>query len=155
MAVTLNVNGLTITHRGSGGSHRNSAPDVCKTPGSGAPVPYSITAFNPDIVRGTTTVLADGGNMIAHKPSIFSKCTGDEAGSMSGVVSGTTADISEWITYSPNVYAEGQNICRLSDKLFMNSRNTICGQTGRDPSAVGNATCDCDTRRGPPIVGTS
>lgn len=153
MPVTINVNGLTITHKGSGGSHKNSAPDVCKTPGKGIPVPYSITAVNTDLANGTTTVFADGGHMVAHKPSIISKCTGDAAGSMGGVVSGTTGDISEWITYSPNVYAEGENICRLTDKLFMNSKNTICGQTGQGESIIGgdevlDALCDifCEAR---------
>lgn len=167
MPVTINVNGLTITHKGSGGSHKNSAPDVCKTPGKGVPVAYAITAVNTDIAQGTTTVLADGGNMIANKPSIFTRCTGDEAGSMGGVVSGTTASKSEWITYSPNVFMEGQNVCRLTDKLFMNSKNTICGQTGQGESLIGGdevltALCDifCEgreewhnCRRNPPSGG--
>ncbi|RVV98316.1 DUF4150 domain-containing protein [Mesobaculum littorinae] len=131
MSVTVRINGLTLTHRGSGGSHSNSTPDVCRTPGDGKPVPYGITAVNPDIVKGTTTVLADGGHMIAHKPSEFSRCTGDEAGSMKGVSSGTHLAQSNWITYSPNVYMEGQNVCRLSDKLHMNNYNCISGQGGQ------------------------
>lgn len=136
MSVTIRVNGLTICHKGSGGQHMNSAPDVCKTPSHGVPVPYMITATNVDLVKGTTTVEADGGNMIAIKPSEFSRCTGDEAGSMGGVVSGTNIKQSNWITYSPNVYAEGENICRLTDKLFMNNRNTISGNTGQIESVL-------------------
>ncbi|MBY5931936.1 DUF4150 domain-containing protein [Tateyamaria omphalii] len=131
MTVTIRVNGLTITHRGSGGTHSNSVPDVCRTPGKGRPVPYAITAVNPDIVKGTTTVHADGGNMIANRPSEFSRCSGDEAGSMNGVSSGTHLKQSNWITYSPNVYMEGENVCRLTDKLFMNNRNCISGQGGQ------------------------
>lgn len=131
MSVTVRVNGLTISHRGSGGRHSNSAPDVCKTPGKGVPVPYAITAFNPDIAQGTRTVLADGGHMIAVRPSVFSRCSGDAAGSMGGVISGTFLRRSHWITYSPNVYAEGENICRLTDKLFMNDRNTVSGTGGQ------------------------
>ncbi|ABD55932.1 DUF4150 domain-containing protein [Jannaschia sp. CCS1] len=131
MTVTIRVNGLTITHRGSGGQHANSTPDVCRTPGKGRPVPYSITAVNPDIVKGTTTVSADGGNMIANRPSEFSTCTGDAPGSMNGVSSGTHLAQSNWITYSPNVYMEGQNVCRLTDKLFMNNYNAMSGQTGQ------------------------
>ncbi|MDO5622977.1 MAG: DUF4150 domain-containing protein [Paracoccus sp. (in: a-proteobacteria)] len=153
MSVTIKINGLTITHRGSGGQHRNSAPDICKTPSGGYPVPYAITARNSDIDEGTQTVFADGGHMIATKPSIFTRCFGDEAGSMGGVISGTFLKRSHWITYSPNVYAEGQNICRLSDKLFMNDRNTISGQGGQREIGLGgdpvmNALCDifCQTR---------
>lgn len=131
MSVTIRVNGLTITHNGSGGKHMSSVPDVCKAPGKGIPVPYSITAKNADIVKGTTTVLADGGNTIAHKPSEFSRCTGDGAGSMKGVASGTNLAQSNWITYSPDVRVEGENVCRLSDKLFMKNRNCISGVGGQ------------------------
>lgn len=144
MTVTIRVNGLTITHRGSGGQHGNSAPDVCKTPGGSVPVPYAITAVNPDIDQGTTTVHADGGNMIAIRPSIFTRCTGDEAGSMGGIISGTFLKRSHWITYSPNVHAEGENICRLTDKLFMNDRNTISGAGGQVETSLstGDAILD-------------
>lgn len=135
MSATVAINGLTITHRGSGGKHSNSAPDICRT-GGGTPVPYSITAVNPDIDQGTQKVFADGGNMIAIKPSIYTRCSGDESGVGRGVVSGTHLKRSHWITYSPNVYAEGENICRLSDKLFMNDRNTISGTGGQQESPV-------------------
>lgn len=138
MGVTIAVNGLTISHKGSGGSHMNSAPDVCKTPGKGDPVPYSIKADNGSLVKGTKTVKADGGQMIATSPSEFASCTGDGGGSMGGVASGTFLKQSNWITYSPNVYAEGNNICRLSDKLFMNNRNTICGNSGQREAGLGS-----------------
>ncbi len=154
MSVTIRANGLTITHLGSGGRHMNSVPDVCKTPGNGVPVPYMITATNGDIVKGTTSVRADGGNTIAHKPSEFSKCTGDAPGSMKGVVSSTTEAQSNWITYSPTVYVEGENICRLTDKLFMNNHNRISGNLGQRErvfdtgDAVLDALCEifCEVR---------
>lgn len=127
MAATVSANGLTITHKASGGTHFCSVPDVCKTPTPGGPVPipYPIFSTNTLLAKGTTTVLADGGNMIAHKKSIFTKCTGDEPGTIGGVKSGTFIQKSEWITYSPNVYVQGKNICRLTDKLFMNNKNTV------------------------------
>ncbi|MGR3466771.1 MAG: DUF4150 domain-containing protein [Shimia sp.] len=154
MSVSIAVNGLTICHKGSAGKHTNSAPDVCRTPSHGVPVPYSIIAMNTDLVKGTETVKADGGNMIAIRPSEFARCTGDEAGSMGGVISGTTTKQSNWITYSPNVYAEGDNICRLSDKLFMNNRNTISGNGGQGERTLGggdavfDALCEifCEAR---------
>lgn len=144
MSVTIAVNGLTICHKGSGGTHMNSAPDVCKTPDKAIPIPYSIVAVNGDLVKGTTKVLADGGQMIANKPSEFSKCTGDAPGSMNGVASGTILKQSNWITYSPNVYAEGQNICRLTDKLFMNNRNTISGNGGQIEAGLGTGDAVLD-----------
>jgi hypothetical protein len=38
MAITINVNGLTLCHCGSGGVSDNTLPDVCKTPDNGVPV---------------------------------------------------------------------------------------------------------------------
>lgn len=146
MAITVKANGLTITHKGSGGMHACSVPDVCKTPTPGGPVPipYPIIAMNTDIAQGTTTVKADGGQMIAHKSSVFMKCTGDQPGTVGGVVSGVFGQKSEWITFSPNVYVQGKNISRLTDKLFMNNKNTISGQGGQVevPIPGGDAVLD-------------
>ena len=88
MGVTITVNGLTIAHKGSGGFARNSTPDVCLTPSGPVPVPYQIISFGSDLVRGTTTVKADGGHMVAVKGSDHSRCIGDEPGTAKGVASG-------------------------------------------------------------------
>lgn len=125
MAITINVNGLTLCHRGSGGVSDNTLPDVCKTPGNGVPVPYQNEAHSRDLVKGTTSVFADGGNMVANYGSQFSKSIFDEAGSMGGVVSGTHLAETDWITHSFDVKFEGKAACRLTDKLFMNHRNTV------------------------------
>ena len=130
MGVTVTVNGLTMSHKGSGGHATNSTPDVCLTPSGPVPVPYSIISLSSDLVRGTKAITADGRNPIAVKGSAHSKCTGDESGTAKGVASGTNLHESTWISYSPNVYAEGKNIARLSDKMFMNNRNCICGVGG-------------------------
>lgn len=125
MTVTITVNGLTLTHRGSGGVSRNTLPDVCRTPPYGVPVAYSNTAYSRDLAQGTTTVFADGGNMIANYGSIFAISTGDEPGSMGGVRSGTFVAEADWITHSLDVYFEGKGACRLTDKMYMNHRNTV------------------------------
>lgn len=132
MAQTVAANGLTVSHKGTSGLETCSAPDVCKTPvgNSVVPVPYVIVSKSSDLVRGTTSVFADGGNSIDHKSSAHSRCTGDEAGTLKGVTSGTNMHESTWITFSPNVYVEGKNISRLSDKMFMNNKNTISGVGG-------------------------
>ncbi len=125
MSVTINVNGLTLCHKGSGGISHNTLPDVCKTPGQGIPVPYQNEAYSSDLVGGTTTVFADGGNSIAKFGSEFCKSIYDEAGSMGGVVSGTNKAEADWISHSFDVFFERQAACRLTDKLFMNHRNTV------------------------------
>lgn len=125
MTISINVNGLTLCHRGSGGISHNTLADVCKTPGNGTPVPYQNEAYSRDLVKGSTSVFADGGNMIAIDGSQFSKSIYDEAGSMGGVVSGTHLAETDWITHSFDVFVDKKPACRLTDKLFMNHRNTV------------------------------
>lgn len=128
MAHTVSANGLTVSHKGTGGHETNSTPDVCRV--GNVPTPFSIISFSRHLVRGTTTVFADGGETIDCKGSAHSCCVGDEPGTGLGVLSGTHLHESTWITYSPNVRVEGRNICRLSDKMFMNNRNCISGAGG-------------------------
>jgi hypothetical protein len=137
--ITVKVNGATnsLVHKGSMHFARNTAPDVCKTPSPGGPVPVPypvIMSLASDLDKGTTTVKADGGNMIATKGSEFSRCTGDEAGTAGGVVSSTNMKEATWILYSFDVKMDGQNACRLSDKMRMNHGNTFClsGASGVD-----------------------
>ncbi|NEP60530.1 MAG: DUF4150 domain-containing protein, partial [Symploca sp. SIO2G7] len=115
MPQTVAANSLTISHQGTAGMEMNSVPDICKTPSGPAviPVPYMIVSFSKDLVRGTKTVFADGGNSIDHMSSAHSRCTGDEPGTLLGVISGTQMHESTWITFSPNVYVEGKGVSRL------------------------------------------
>ncbi len=138
MSLTVAANGLSISHKGSGGFETNSTPDVCKTPDKAIPIPYTIISKSADLALGSKTVFADGGNTIDIKGSCHSRCTGDEAGSIKGVVSSTNLHESTWITYSPSVYIEGKNASRLSDKMFMNNRNAISGQGGHNTTPVPN-----------------
>ncbi|MEB4673278.1 DUF4150 domain-containing protein [Enterobacteriaceae bacterium G50] len=123
--ITINVNGLTLCHKGSEGVSHNTLPDVCKTPGEGTPVPYENEAYSADLVKGTVSVYADGGNMIANMGSQFARSVFDEPGSMGGVNSGTHKAEAEWISHSFDVFFEGKPACRLTDKMFMNHRNTV------------------------------
>lgn len=126
MAITINVNGLSLCHKGSGGKAHSTLPDVCKTPGNGVPVPYQNEAYSRDLVKGTTATFADGGNMIANSGSQFARSVYDEGGSMGGVISGTHKAETDWISHSFDVFFEGRAACRLTDKLFMNHRNSLC-----------------------------
>jgi Domain of unknown function (DUF4150) len=131
MSVTIKVNGTSnsLVHKGSNHFARNTPPDVCKTPSPGGPVPIPypvIMSTSGDLADGSTTVKVDGGNSAATKGSNFSRCNGDEAGTAGGVVSSTNMKEATWITYSFDVKIEGQNACRLTDKMKMNHGNTVC-----------------------------
>lgn len=128
MAVTIKVNGRndSLVHKGSGHFSKATLPDVCKTPSPGGPVPvpYPNISLASSLAKGTTTVKADGGNMIAVKGSEFSMSQGDEPGTAGGVKSSTFKKESTWITYSFDVKMEGKNACRLTDKKFQNHENS-------------------------------
>lgn len=127
MPVTININNLTLCHKGSNGISQATLPDVCKTPTPSGPVPmpYPNIAMSSDLAKGTGTVKADGGNMCANYGSEFCKSTGDEPGTVGGVASSTFIKEAAWITFSFDVKLEGKAACRLTDKMFHNHLNTV------------------------------
>ena len=129
MSVTVKVNGTSnsLVHKGSNGISTATIPDVCKTPSPGGPVPlpYPNISQSATLAKGTTTVKADGGMMIAIKGSEFSLSNGDNAGVTGGVKSSTFMKESTWILYSFDVKMDGKNACRLTDKKFQNHENTV------------------------------
>jgi hypothetical protein len=151
MTITINVNSLSLCHKGSGGFVHNTLPDVCKTPGQAVPIPYQNEAYSKDLIKGTTRCQADGGNMIANFGSQFSRSVFDEPGSMGGVVSGTNKAEAEWITHSFDVFFEKRAACRLTDKMFMNHRNTVSLGGEQQPTLsddefvqmICKLACDC------------
>ncbi|RSD30221.1 PAAR-like domain-containing protein [Vibrio pectenicida] len=128
MPVTINANGLSIVHKGSGGEANATSPDVCLTTVGPAVVriSYGNNAKSADLVEGTTTVCADGGNSIACKGSKFAVSTGDADGDQKGVSSETIEDEAEFISASADVLMEGKGVSRLTDQMTMNKGNTIC-----------------------------
>jgi hypothetical protein len=155
MSLTVNVNGLTLCHKGSDGISAATLPDMCKTPSPGGPVPvaYPNVAKSSDLSKGTTTVAADGGNMCANFGSELSRSTGDEPGSIGGVKSGTFIKEATWISYSFDVKLEAKGACRLTDKMFHNHQNTV-NQSGLIQRILGTSAllqdmvCDCDKEVG-------
>lgn len=127
MTATININNLTLCHKASNGISMATIPDVCKTPSPTGPVPipYPNIAMSSDLMKGTTTVKADGGNMCANYGSEFFKSNGDEPGVAGGVASGTFIKEATWITFSFDVKLEGKAACRLTDKMFHNHQNTV------------------------------
>jgi hypothetical protein len=127
MPITININNLSLCHKGSNGLSTATIPDVCNTPSpvGPVPIPYPNIAMSSDLAQGTTTITADGGNMCANYGSEFSKSTGDEPGNLGGVASATFIMEATWITFSFDVKLEGKGACRLTDKMFHNHQNTV------------------------------
>ncbi|MBU2898632.1 PAAR-like domain-containing protein [Vibrio hepatarius] len=144
MPVTINANGLSIVHKGSGGEANATLPDVCLTTVGPAVVriSYGNNAKSADLVDGTTTVSADGGNSIAIKGSKFAVSTGDADGDQKGASSGTIEDEAEFISASANVIIEGKGVSRLTDQMTMNKANTMCLGGVQNPSVTVDPTLD-------------
>jgi uncharacterized Zn-binding protein involved in type VI secretion len=126
MACTVhNIPGFA--HKSSGGLSM-VFPDVCKTPAPPAPpipIPYPNIGKSSDTTAGTTTVKADG-SMVMVKGAKYMMSSGDEPGSVGGVISGTIKQECEFLMYSFNVMLDGKNVCRMGDPLWHNKKN-ICG----------------------------
>ncbi|PMN01388.1 hypothetical protein BCT42_19325, partial [Vibrio lentus] len=145
MAVTIAANGLSVVHKGSGGEANATLPDVCLTTVGKpvVPIPYGNNAKSADLVDGSTSVSADGGNSIALKGSKFSKSTGDAGGDKKGVSSGTIEAEAEFISASADVLIEGKGVARLSDQMTMNAGNTMCLGGVQNPSVSVEEDLEC------------
>jgi hypothetical protein len=111
-----------IAHKGSMGMSI-AFPDVCKTPAapSPIPIPYPNIGMASDTAQGPTTVKTDG-EMPMTKGAVYSRSSGDEAGTLGGVVSSVNMNVAEFLLYSFDVKFEGKNVCRMGDQLWH-----ICG----------------------------
>ncbi len=148
MAVTIHLNGKSnsLVHKGSMGIAKSTIPDVCKTPTPGGPVPIPypvIVSMSSDLKKGTKKIKVDGGKSAAIKGSEFSRCTGDEPGTIGGIKSSTNMKEATWILYSFDVKLEGKNACRLSDKMLMNHGNTACLGGVIQPPVFSKWDLDC------------
>ena len=125
MSATVIVNFRTVVHKTSSGLS-TAFPDVCKTPAapSPIPIPYPNIAMSSNTQQGTKKVKMDG-NPIMVKGSCFNPSTGDEPGSLGGVVSNTFKNKAEFILYSFDVKAEGKNVCRQLDLMLHNKGGTF------------------------------
>lgn len=128
------VNGRGAVHGGSGG-RSVAGPDVCKTPapGSPVPVPYVNLGQSADTVDGPSSVTIEG-HMPMVKGAKYRKSSGDQSGSVGGLISGTTGGECEFVTYSFDVSIEGRNACRLGDQLTHNKKNAVGGLEIGEPS---------------------
>lgn len=125
MPATVSVNKRTVVHKSSGGMTM-AFPDVCLTPAPPAPpipIPYPNIAMSSDTDKASKKVKADG-NPICIQDSVFSRSSGDEAGTNKGVASGTNMDKAEFVNYSFDVKVEGKCVPRALDLMLHNSKNT-------------------------------
>jgi hypothetical protein len=123
---TTFVNGRGVAQKGSGGMSI-VFPDVCKTPAPPAPpipIPYPNIGQSSDTSDGPSSVVTDG-KMPMVKGAKYSKSSGDEPGSIGGIMSSTNRSECEFMMYSFDVKFEGQNVCRLGDPLFHNKKNMM------------------------------
>lgn len=125
MGVTVGVNAMSVVHAGSSGT-TIAFPDVCKTPAPPAPpvpIPYPNIAKSSDSAKTAKKVTADG-NPVCVKDSNFSTSTGDEAGSIGGIISSKTKGKAEFVNFSFDVKIEGKNVPRAMDLMLHNDKNT-------------------------------
>jgi Domain of unknown function (DUF4150) len=126
MAQATFANMRGIAHKGSGGMSM-VFPDVCKTPAPPAPpipIPYPNIGQASDTSDGPSSVTTDG-KMPMVKGAKYSKSSGDEAGTIGGIISSVNRDECEFMMYSFDVKFEGNNVCRLADPLFHNKKNIM------------------------------
>ena len=108
-----------------------ACPDVCKTPApvpSGfVPIPYPNTGQLADAKpTATKNVLVGSEGIITSKSEIpYLKTTGDEPGSLGGIISGTTKGEVKFVTYSISVKAEGSHVVRMFDSTTQNNGNAV------------------------------
>lgn len=126
MTRTVFANKRNFSHKGSGDQSMGSAPDVCKTPvgNSTPPIPYTVVSIAGDLDQCTKSVFIDG-HPTAIASSIHKKCSGDEPGKAKGLGSGTTGDITQFVSYSYDVRCEGEGVVRHMDLTQMNRGNTV------------------------------
>jgi len=123
---TVFANTRGVDHKGSGGMSM-VFPDVCKTPAPPAgpiPIPYPNTGQANSTSKGTKKVKIDG-QMAMVKSAKYSITSGDEAGSIGGVLSSKIKGEAEYMMYSFDVKFEGNNVCRLGDPLWHNKKNIL------------------------------
>lgn len=125
MAQSVFANSRGVDHKGSGGMSM-VFPDVCKTPTPGGPVPipYPNIGQATNTSKGTKKVKVDG-KMAMVKGAKYSMTTGDEPGSVGGVISGKIKGEAEYMLYSFDVKFESKNACRLGDPLWHNKKNIV------------------------------
>lgn len=115
-------------------------PDVCKTPappGSPVPLPYPNVAQLADAQDVADDLLLGPQSLKAVlKDSTIATSTGDEAGSVGGVSSGTIKGECKVTSASQTVKYGGKGIARFGDPTTQNNENAVGSLLGVFPTVL-------------------
>lgn len=97
-------------------------PDVCRTPmgSSTPPVPYPVTTTLDGCLMTSSDVRANGDPVVRYNSSFIPTTKGDEAGTATGVVSGTVGGKCRPKGKSTSVRVNGEFVVRHDDEFWMN-----------------------------------
>ena len=137
------ANGRSIIHKGSGNTHTSAAPDVCKvpTPGGPVPTPFVNSAQDSMLTKGSKSVTING-HPVALTDSELSVSSGDEPGTAGGLISSKFKGKLAWGSGSVDVKIEGKGVVRFLDVTLHNGNtyNTAFLSNGRTAFAYGDDT---------------
>lgn len=135
------ANGRSILHKGSGNTHTSAAPDVCKvpTPGGPVPTPFVNSAQDSMLTKGSKSVTIEG-HPVALTDSELSTSSGDEPGTAGGLISSKFKGKMTWGGGSVDVKIEGKGVVRFLDVTLHNgnSFNTTFMSAGGTGFAYGD-----------------
>ncbi|MEZ4302597.1 MAG: PAAR-like domain-containing protein [Polyangiaceae bacterium] len=119
------ANDRSISCKAGIGSSRAAFPDPCWTPPQTSPVvvPYPNTAHTKDLTEGSKTVFIQGTEVAKKDVSYFATSVGDAPATNScgqGVATGVILGKAYFYSWSPDVKAEGLNVCRHLDMMGHN-----------------------------------
>jgi hypothetical protein len=126
MALKIHANTRGIAHKGSGQTLAPSPVDVCKTPTPGGPIPIPYAnmidaqaeAGDEGARKKQKQIKEESGAESATQGAIRSR--GNEAGTVSGIMSSKIMGPSDYLLYSFDVKLEGKNVRRSVDPLLRN-----------------------------------
>ena len=84
---------------------------------------YPNIAQSADLDKGSKSVMIEG-KPVSLESSTFSKSTGDEAGSLKGIISSAGQGEAKPLLFSPTVFIEGKAVVRNTDIHVSNKMNT-------------------------------
>jgi hypothetical protein len=128
--------GMPITVKGEGICF--AFPDVCLTPvgSSSVPLPYPNIGQLAE-ATGTAESVRVGDQPVVTSQSAIPTTSGNEAGSLGGVTSGTTKGAVAFdLGFSATVFAEGGNVVRLGDATRQNDGNALGTVLGGVPTVL-------------------
>lgn len=115
---------MTMTNQTATAVQLIATADVCKTPPFSVPVPYPNIAGVATTICSFTKLLITGGHAVTTGDrSMIS--TGDEAGAMGGVASGSIMGPARVLSGSTAVFAGGFPLTTLEKPTSQNTNNGV------------------------------